>query len=142
MALFEFFRKLNFFQGRSTDGLREEDLDFQKWIEIHRDWRHRLVAYIDGISQETLDETVICLDNRCELGRWLQGHGKQFYGDEAIFQRLVHDHAAFHRSAGDVVAQFKSHGEKNARRTLHGEFDLHSMHVVNALEQLEQRVKG
>ena len=24
----------------------------------------------------------------------------------------------------------------------HGEFDLHSMHVVNALEQLEQRVKG
>ena len=141
MALFDFFKKLSFFKGRSTEGLQEEDLDFQKWIAAHRDWRRRLLAYIDGISTESLDETVICHDNRCDLGKWIHGNGSRFYGSESTFQRLLHDHAAFHRSAGDVVTLFKKHGERHARRTLNGEFDLHSMHVVSALEQLERQVK-
>lgn len=142
MALFDFFKKMSFFSGRSTEGLQEEDLDFQKWIAAHRDWRRRLLAYIDGVSDEKLDETVICHDNRCDLGKWIHGNGGKFYGGEAVFQQLQQDHAAFHRSAGEVVSQFKQQGEKHARRTLNGEFDLHSMHVVSGLEQLEQQVKG
>lgn len=142
MALFDFFRKLSFFKGRSTEGLREEDLDFQKWIGAHRNWRQRLVAYIDGTSGETLDEAVICRDDRCDLGKWIHGNGTKFYGGEVPFQRLVGDHAAFHRAAGEVVGLFKASGEKEARRTLTGDFDLCSMRVIDGLEQLERRVKG
>lgn len=141
MALLNFFRKLSFFKGRATEGLKEEDLDFQKWIAAHRDWRRRLLAYIDGKSTETLDEHLICHDNRCELGQWIYGNGGKFYGDQALFQALIDEHAAFHRSAGDVVGLFKRQGEKSARRALNGEFDLHSMHVVSSLEQLERLVK-
>jgi hypothetical protein len=142
MALFDFFKKFSFFGGRSTEGLREEDLDFQKWVAAHRDWRRRLLEYIDGIGKEELDETIVCQDNRCELGKWIHGNGRKFYGGEAIFQRLVYDHAAFHRSAGKVISLFKKRDEKNAHRALNSEFDLHSMHVINALEQLEHRVKS
>lgn len=142
MALFDFFRKFSFFKDRSTDGLHEDDLNFQKWISIHSDWRRRLLEYIDGIGSEELDENLICHDNRCELGKWIHGNGSKFYGGESIFQRLQLDHAAFHRSAGKVVSLFKNHDERHARRTLNSEFDLHSMHVVSALEQLERRVKS
>lgn len=141
MALFDFFRKLSFFSGRSTDGLKEEDLDFQKWVAAHRDWRRRLLAHIDGNSSETLDENAICHDNRCELGRWIHANGTRFYGNEPVFQRLVKDHADFHLCAGDVVKTHREQGEKASRRLLNSEFDMHSMHVVSALEQLELRVK-
>lgn len=141
MALFDFFRKFSFFKGRSTEGLLEEDLDFQKWIAAHRNWRQRLVAYLDGSSSETLDESVICHDNRCDLGEWIHGNGNKFYGDVPVFQRLIQDHAAFHRSAAEVVGQFKQGGEKDARRILNGEFDLCSMRVIGGLEQLERQVR-
>ena len=142
MAFFDFFRKLSFFKGRSVEGLQEEDLDFQKWIGAHRDWRRRLLGYIDGTSTEALDENVICHDNRCELGKWIHGNGGKFYGGEATFQQLQTDHACFHRSAADVVRYYKSDDEKSARKTLQGDFDRYSMHVVSALERLEKQVKG
>ncbi|MCE1183853.1 MAG: CZB domain-containing protein [Rhodocyclales bacterium] len=141
MALFNFFKKLSFFSGRSTEGLQEEDLDFQKWIAAHRNWRQRLVSYIDGSSREVLDEHAICHDDRCDLGKWVHSNGKKFYGDEAVFQRLVGDHAAFHRAAGDVVGLYKTKGEKDARRVLSSDFDLCSLRVIDGLEQLERRVK-
>ncbi len=142
MALFNFFRKFSFFQGRNTEGLNDEDLDFQKWIGAHRDWRRRLIAYIDGQSTEQLDETVICCDDRCELGKWIHSNGKRFYEGEGTFRQLRDDHAAFHRAAGEVVGTFKVHGERQARRTLNGDFDRHSMHVIAGLEKLERTVKA
>ena len=141
MAFFNFFSKLNFFAGRSTEGLQEEDLDFQKWIAAHRNWRRRLLDFLDGNSSEALDAQVIGCDDRCDLGRWIHGNGHKFYGNEATFKRLVGDHAAFHRSAGSVVSQFRQGDEKEARRTLNGDFDRHSMHVVSALETLEKQVR-
>lgn len=141
MALFDFFKKLKFFSGRSTDGLQEEDLDFQKWIAAHRNWRRRLQDYIEGKSQEQLDETLICKDDRCDLGKWIHGNGQKFYGGEATFQHLLGDHAAFHRAAGSIVEQHKQGNEKEARRTLTGDFDLNSVRVIGALESLEKLVK-
>lgn len=141
MALFDMFRSFAFFKGRATEGLQEDDLNFQKWIEAHRQWRQRLQAYLEGRSQEQLDETAICQDNRCELGQWIHSNGQKYYGDQATFQRLTCDHAAFHRSAGDVVSTFKNKGDRDARRVLNGEFDLCSMRVIDDLEQLERRVK-
>lgn len=140
MAIFDMFKKFAFFKGRTTEGLQAEDLDFQKWIGAHRNWRQRLIAYIDGSGTETLDEVVVCRDDRCELGQWLHGNGQRFYAGENIFQRLVNDHAAFHQAAGKVISIFKSKGERDARRKLTGDFDLCSVRVIDDLNQLERRV--
>ena len=142
MGLFDFMRNLGFFKGRSTEGLVEEDLDFNKWITAHRDWRRRLQNFISGNSEESLDETVICRDDRCALGGWIHDHGTRFYGELHTFKSLVNDHAAFHRAAADVVIAYKRTGERDARKLLHEDFDQCSMRVVAGLESLERQVKG
>lgn len=142
MAFFDFFRKLAFFKGRDTADLKEEDLDFQKWVAAHRDWRRRLTQYIDGTSEETLDENVICLDNRCDLGKWIHSNGHRHYGDLPVFQSIVRDHAHFHQCAGQVVRFYKNDGLPAARKLLNSDFDVYSLKVVSGLENLERQVNS
>lgn len=142
MALFDFLKRFSFFKGRDISDLQEEDLDFAKWINAHRDWRRRLTAYIEGTSTETLDESVVCLDNRCDLGKWIYSHGGRFYGDLPIFGKLKDHHADFHRSAGKVIHIYKTDGQEAAAKALHADFDLQSMRVVGCLQTLEKQVKG
>lgn len=141
MALFDFL-KFSFFKGRDTADLAAEDLDFAKWIEAHRAWRLRLSNYIDGTSQETLDEQVVAQDNRCALGQWIHDHGQRFYGDEPTFQDVVNHHAAFHRCAGEVLHACRSDGQPAARKLLNQDFDRHSIQVITGLQILERRIKG
>lgn len=117
MGLFDFLKHA-FFKGRDTSDLVEDDLDFAKWIDAHRAWRHRLSQFIEGNAQEQLDEAVIGRDDRCELGCWLHDHGQRFYGDEPAFQDVLRHHAAFHHCAGDVVHTSKEQGQSAARKLL------------------------
>ncbi len=142
MALFNFFTRLSFFKGRNTDGMTEEDLDFAKWTHVHQQWRGRLLSYINGTSSEALNEEVICLDDRCDLGRWIHDHGRRYYGDVPVFNELRSHHTHFHRSAGNIVAMYKTKGAAAAQKALHGDFDLHSMRVIRSLEGLERHVKA
>jgi hypothetical protein len=141
MGLFDFFRGLNFFRGRDTGGIADEDLDFAKWVKAHRDWRTRLIAYINGTGNEALDEHVVCRDDRCELGKWIYRGGIRYYGDLPVFQKLKDHHADFHASAGRVVSVFKVEGLGAAKKALHADFDLNSMRVIRGLEALERQVK-
>lgn len=142
MALFDFFRNLSFFRGRNTEGIVADDLDFDKWVKAHNDWRGRLIAYINGTSTETLNEQVVCRDDRCALGQWIYDHGGRFYGDLPVFQELKSHHADFHVSAGMVVTMFKRAGQKAAKKALHEDFDLNSMRVIRDLGALERQVKS
>jgi len=142
VALFDFFRNLSFFRGRNTDGIVADDLDFEKWAKAHSDWRGRLIAYISGTGSETLNEQVVCRDDRCALGQWIYDHGGRYYGDLPVFQQLKGHHADFHVSAGIVVTLFKKAGPKAAKKALHEEFDLNSMRVIRGLDALEKQVKG
>ncbi|MBS1190150.1 MAG: methyl-accepting chemotaxis sensory transducer [Rhodocyclaceae bacterium] len=142
MALFDFFRRLAFFKGRDTEGLTAEDLDFDKWIQAHRDWRTRLTNYINGVSGDPLDEAVICRDDRCALGQWIHGHGEKFYGDLEKFRDMRNHHAEFHRSAGKVVHCFKNDGLAAARKLMHNDFDRNSLTVINDLQALKTTIRG
>lgn len=141
MGLFDFFRKAKFFQGKDIADLHEEDLDFQKWIGAHRQWRQRLTGFIDGSSNENLDENVVCQDNRCDLGKWIYNNGQKFYGDLPVFRQIVEDHAHFHRCAGQVIRCHKTEGAHTARKLLNSDFDFYSVKVVSGLENLERQIK-
>lgn len=142
MGLFDFLRQLTFFRGRETAGYTADDIDFSNWVESHRDWRRRLSDHIHGTAQEELDESVICQDTHCELGKWLNGGGGQFYGDLPVFSRLRDNHAEFHRCAATIVGLCKSEGTEAAFRALHTDFDLISLKVMENLESLEYEVKS
>jgi hypothetical protein len=142
MGLFDFLRNLRFFEGRSTEGLTADDLDFPKWVAAHRNWRRRLSDYIQGNSQEELEEAVVCRDDRCDLGKWINGSGGRFYGALPVFGKLRNHHTDFHLSAGKVVRIYKNDGRNAATKALHTEFDLFSLKVIENLESLENEVKG
>lgn len=142
MGLFDFMRRISFFQDKDTEGLTHDDIDFAKWVATHRNWRKRLSDYIHGSSQEELDEAIVCKADRCDLGKWIDGSGHRFYGKLPVFAKLRDQHDAFHRSAGHVVWVFKSEGHHAATKALHTEFDLVSLKVIEHLESLESEVKG
>lgn len=142
MAIFNFFRNISYFVGRDTSGLQTEDVDFVKWVNAHRNWRQRLIAYIDGSSQEALDEKLVCQDHLCDLGKWIHSNGNRYYGDLDVFKDLRRKHAVFHLNAGDVVHTFKAEGKDAARKLLRAEFDHTSIQVVAGLQALERKVKS
>ncbi len=140
MAFFDFVRKPAFFKNRNTQEITQDDLDFNKWIQAHRDWRQKLTNYINGHSQETLDETVVCRDDHCLLGQWIHGNGAKYYGDLDTFQNMRHHHAQFHTCAGDVIHSFKTQGLTAAKKLLHSDFDQNSLLVVSDLHSLESKI--
>lgn len=140
MAFFDFFRNLAFFNNRDTQGMMQDDLDFNKWIQAHREWRQRLTNYVNGNSAEALDETVVCRDDRCPLGQWIHGNGEKYYGDLDIFQNMRQHHAQFHASAGGVIRAFKTHGMAGAKNLLNTDFDQNSLRVVSDLHALESKI--
>jgi methyl-accepting chemotaxis protein len=142
MGLFDFMRGISFFQGKDTEGLTRDDIDFAKWVAAHRNWRKRLSDYIHGSGHEELDENIVCKADRCELGRWIAGNGNRFYGELPVFGKLRDHHSEFHRSAGHVVRVYKSEGHHAATKALNTEFDLVSLKVIEHLESLEHEVKG
>jgi aerotaxis receptor len=142
MGLFDFTRGISFFQGKDTEGLTQDDIDFAKWVAAHRNWRRRLSDYVHGSSREEFDENVVCRDDCCELGAWIHGNGHRFYGQLPVFGKLHDYNADFHRRAGHVVRVFKIEGRHAATKALHTEFDLASLQVIEHLESLEHEVKG
>lgn len=141
MGLFDWLRNLAFFRGRDVSGLREEDLDFEKWRAAHRAWRERLNRVMRGEEAAPPVERVE-VDNVCDLGQWLHSHGKRYYGDLPLFQELLAEHAAFHRAAAQVIRLWQAGDKRAARRLLNGEYELRSMRVVGDLKGLERIVLG
>lgn len=70
-------------------------------IRAHREWKVRFLAAI--AKREQMDVANVEADDCCKLGRWLQGQGKESYGDHPSYDACVAAHAAFHRQAGMVA---------------------------------------
>jgi len=77
-------------RASATAVLAEIDVDAA--IAAHENWKLRLQNYLDQKSSEDLKPEVVCLDDRCDLGKWLHGPGKQRLGRYPAFSVLVARH--------------------------------------------------
>lgn len=114
------------------------ELDIDKAIAAHENWKARLQKRLDGTSDEVLDPAVVCLDNRCDLGKWLHGPGRQRLGQYPAFTVLIARHQYFHQQAGAVVAQTQAGDLAGAAKTLNGPFKYGSNQVVLLLKELKR----
>lgn len=106
-------------------------------IDAHIKWKTRLRDYINGDSSETLDAAVVSRDDQCVLGHWLQGVGREHYGQLPAFKEVVEKHARFHRCAGDVLEAAKAGGKARAIEMLdEGEYAQASEDITDALVKL------
>lgn len=114
------------------------ELDIDKAIAAHENWKARLQKRLDGTSDEVLDPAVVCLDNRCDLGKWLHGPGNKRLGHYPAFTVLIARHQYFHQQAGTVVAQTQAGDVDGAQKTLNGPFKYGSSQVVLLLKELKR----
>jgi methyl-accepting chemotaxis protein len=107
------------------------NFDFDKATRAHVEWKHRLHACIKG-NGEKLDVATVSSDNRCPLGEWIYGAGKNF-ASHAEHEILRTSHAGFHRCAGQVLKLTQAGQFDAAEEMLNAEFEAESKKTVEKL---------
>ncbi len=90
-------------------------LNMKEALDAHIAWAHRLEAQLNGGASEELEVGMVATDNRCTLGQWIHGPGRQMFGDTPEFQELKRIHAEFHLCAGEVLNDIQ-HGQQELAR--------------------------
>ncbi len=114
------------------------EIDIDTAIAAHENWKLRLQNYLNGNSTETLQPEIVCLDDRCDLGKWLHGPGGQRLGKYPSFSVLVARHKYFHVQASTVVALAHANDKDKATQTLEGSYRHASNQVVLLLKDLKR----
>lgn len=127
--------------ARTAAGVLAE-LDIDTAIAAHENWKVRLHNQIAGTSTEKLDPALICLDDRCDLGKWLHGQGQKRLGKYPAFSVLVARHRYFHVQASTVAAHVQAGDTASAEKVLNGPFKHGSNQVVLLLKELKRGLGG
>lgn len=94
-------------------------LNMREAIDAHVNWKNRLEAQLTG-DAEKLEIGQVAADDRCTLGTWIHGPGKQQYGKLPEFAELMREHANFHLTAGKILMDVHEGKVEDARKLLHG----------------------
>lgn len=88
--------------AKAIDGqLRDDEVDFDKVIAAHQQWRVTLRNAV--LKHKKLDADNIRRDDCCALGKWIYGGGGKRWGQEPLFTELIKHHKTFHQEAGKVA---------------------------------------
>jgi methyl-accepting chemotaxis protein len=116
-------------------------MDWLGIIGTHVLWKKRLVALLDGTSQESLDPAAIGVDNKCALGKWIYGDGQSF-ASASTFETVRSMHAEFHRLAAQVVSLHQAGKKDEAEHLLTHEYSKHSEKLKHRILALSNEVKS
>jgi hypothetical protein len=114
------------------------EIDIDSAISAHEKWKDRLQNVLNGTSSETLDPATVCLDNRCDLGKWLHGPGGQRLGKFPAFQVLIDRHKFFHEQAAAVLTQAQSGNAEAANKMMNSAYKYASGQVILMLKELKR----
>jgi len=119
-----------------------QGLDVSDAVRIHAGWKERLFDYVNGTSREKLDETTVCRDDACSLGKWIYGDANLVFSELPEYHRLKAAHAAFHIAAGDVIHAVNVNSKEKAVKLLtEGPFSEHSREVQLMLARLYSKMR-
>ncbi|MEK6796861.1 MAG: methyl-accepting chemotaxis protein [Spirochaetota bacterium] len=108
-------------------------------IAVHRLWKTKLIAALGGAALP--DRSVVSVDDRCDLGKWIHGEGEQRFGTLPEFVVLKEHHAAFHGSVGHIIDLLASGEREKAHEAIeHGYFASTSEATVAAIGNLRKMV--
>jgi hypothetical protein len=117
-------------------------MDFDQAIAAHAAWKGKLSQYL-AKPDKSLQPSEIALDNRCDLGKWIAGEGKQ-YAKIREYEAVKSSHAQFHKVAADIVQRANS-GKAVAEEVALGaksEFATASSAVVRAIMALKSKIRA
>lgn len=114
------------------------ELDINNAISAHENWSQRLQAVLKGTSSEQLQPEVVCQDDRCDLGKWLHGPGRDRLGKYPAFSVLVARHKHFHLEASTVLTLAQAGEKEKAEQKLASGYRHASTQVVLLLKELKR----
>lgn len=121
---------------RAADGL-----DIETAIATHENWKLRLRLYLAGTSQEVFSPNVVCLDDRCDLGKWIYSKGATHLGKYPGFSALQSHHKLFHHTASNIISLIQAGKKTEADRILTTQFDGFSKMILGDLERIRKVVE-
>ena len=114
------------------------EIDIDAAIISHEGWRLQLQDMVHGRSSEVMRPEHICQDDRCDLGRWLNGSGQERLGHSPAFGMLVARHRYFHQQAAAVITCFQAGDQAQALQLLNGRCRHASNQVLLLLKELKR----
>lgn len=118
------------------------EIDIDTAISAHDNWKIRLQNHLNGQSTEDLKPELVCMDDRCDLGKWLHGPGGQRLGRYPAFSMLVARHKYFHVQASNVLALAQAQERDKAEHMLQGSYRQASNQVIFLLKELKRGLGG
>ncbi len=108
-------------------------------ITSHSTWKIRLLTAVNG--GEVPDKSTCCVDNTCDLGKWIYSEGQKTYGQSPEFSSLKTTHKKFHQTVGAVIDLVQKKNIPEAKKNiLEGEFYSCSHDVVKSIMNLKKLV--
>lgn len=105
-------------------------------LTAHEGWREEFKRAV--VLERSLDRGAIAGTESCALGKWLAGPGKEEFGQQEVFAKLVEAHRQFHAEAGRIVEMLEAGRYDDAARMLWAgtAFALASSSVSRLIRQL------
>lgn len=118
-------------------------LDVSDAVSIHNAWKERLADYVNGTSDNTLDEEMLDHDDTCALGKWIYGDAHLYFNSLPEYHRLKAAHAAFHIAVGDIVRAVNSNCRGKAEKMLaEGPFTEYLREIELMLARLSEKLSA
>lgn len=131
-----------FGSGTGKKSTINDEINIMEAINAHVRWKIRLEKYVDGTSEEKLDPRIICRDDQCQLGKWINGPALEHFRDDVGLITLRDDHAQFHIIAGEVINKMHANDPVAAEYLLKGAYMEASRKVVRDLTELNKHLTG
>jgi Chemoreceptor zinc-binding domain len=119
-----------------------EEINLMDAINGHVKCKVHLQNYLEGRLKEQLDPMVICLDDRCVLGKWIHGPAFKHFHENPTFYQLRAFHAQMHVIAGNVIKHVLANERTAAEALMEEKYKEASRKVVKALAELNQRANA
>ena len=129
--------------AKAADGqLRDDEVDFDKVIAAHQQWRVTLRNAV--LKNKKLDADTIRRDDCCALGKWIYGGGGKRWGREPLFTELVKHHKTFHQEAGKVADAINASNMAQAAKMMENQtpFVESGHNVTHTIRQLRAMTSG
>jgi aerotaxis receptor len=99
--------------------LRPDELDFDKVIAAHQQWRVTLRNA--ALKGKQVDADAVRRDDCCALGKWIYGPGGQRWSKVPVFTGLVSHHKTFHLEAAKVADAINAGKVEQAQKMMDSE---------------------
>lgn len=115
-------------------------LDLLAAQAAHDHWKIRFEGQLGGLTDAGMQPEDICFDDRCVLGRWLQGDGKASVGQLPAFRQLVDSHRSFHHAASNLLSLQRSGRAYEMNRLQLGAYNASASAIARSFMALRRQL--